>query len=85
MTYGTGTWSLTMGLIRRLKIAQRAMERSLPRVLLRDRIGIEEIRKRIKVTDIALRIARLKWQWTGHIKEFWRSNHVLDDEAWPFR
>ncbi|KAJ8705153.1 hypothetical protein PYW07_010980 [Mythimna separata] len=26
-----------------------------------------DIRKRTKVTDIARRIAKLKWQWAGHI------------------
>ncbi|RVE40206.1 hypothetical protein evm_015144 [Chilo suppressalis] len=56
-----------MGLVRRLKVTQRAMERAMLRVSLRDRIRNEEIRKRTKVTDIAHRIANLKWQWAGHI------------------
>ncbi|PZC73135.1 hypothetical protein B5X24_HaOG209993 [Helicoverpa armigera] len=34
---------------------------------LRDRIRNEEIRRRTKVTDIAHRISKLKWQWAGHI------------------
>lgn len=67
MTYGSETWSLTMGLIRRLKVTQRAMERAMLGVSLRDRIRNEEIRRRTKVTDIARRIAQLKWQWAGHI------------------
>ena len=67
MTYGTETWSLTMGLIRKLKVTQRAMERAMLGVSLRDRIRNEEIRRRTKVTDIARRIAKLKWQWAGHI------------------
>jgi endonuclease/exonuclease/phosphatase family metal-dependent hydrolase len=67
MTYGTETWSLTMGLIRRLKVTQRAMERAMLGISLRDRIRNEAIRSRTKVTDIALRIAKLKWQWAGHI------------------
>jgi hypothetical protein len=33
----------------------------------RDRITNDEIRKRTKVTDIARRIADLKWQWAGQI------------------
>ncbi|KAJ8735835.1 hypothetical protein PYW07_007455 [Mythimna separata] len=33
----------------------------------RDHIRNENIRKRTKVTDIAQRIAKLKWQWPGHI------------------
>ncbi|KAL0819971.1 hypothetical protein ABMA28_007968 [Loxostege sticticalis] len=44
-----------------------AMERAMLGVSLRDRIRNEEIRRRTKVTDIARRIANLKWQWAGHI------------------
>jgi hypothetical protein len=67
MTYGTETWLLTMGLIRRLNVTQRAMERAMLGVSLCDRIRNDEIRKRTKDTDIARRIADLKWQWAGHI------------------
>ncbi|CAH2270058.1 jg16518 [Pararge aegeria aegeria] len=67
MTYGSETWSLTMGLIRRLRVTQRAMERAMLGVSLRDRIRNVEIRRRTKVTDIAKRVAKLKWQWAGHI------------------
>jgi exonuclease III len=67
MTYGTETWSLTVGLIKKLKVTQRAMERAMLGVTLRDRIRNEEIRRRTKVTDIGRRIAKLKWQWAGHI------------------
>ncbi|CAH2240428.1 jg13331, partial [Pararge aegeria aegeria] len=67
MTYGSGTWSLTMGLIRRLRITQRAMERAMLGVSLRDQIRNEEIRRRIRITDISQRVAKLKWKWAGHI------------------
>jgi hypothetical protein len=67
MTYGTETWPLTMGLIRRLKVKQRAMERAMLGVSLRDRIRNDEIRKITKVTDIARQNEDLKWQWAGHI------------------
>ncbi|CAH2241458.1 jg15655 [Pararge aegeria aegeria] len=67
MTYGTETWSLTLGLIRRLRVTQWAMERAMLGVSLRDQIRNEEIRKRTRVTDIAQRVAKLKWQWAGHI------------------
>ena len=67
MSYGTETWSYTIGLISKLKVAQRAMERAMLGVSLRDRIRNEEIRRRTKVTDIAHRISKLKWQWAGHI------------------
>ncbi|CAH2266632.1 jg19819 [Pararge aegeria aegeria] len=65
--YGSETWSLTMDLIRRLRVTQRAMERAMLGVSLRDRIRNVEIRRRTKVTDIAQGVAKLKWQWAGHI------------------
>ncbi|CAH2230469.1 jg23194 [Pararge aegeria aegeria] len=67
MTYGTETWPLTVGLIRRLRVTQRAMERSTLGVSLRDQIRNEEIRRRTRVADIGQRVAKLKWQWAGHI------------------
>ncbi|CAH2228331.1 jg1561 [Pararge aegeria aegeria] len=67
LTYGSETWSLTMGLIRRLRVTQRAMERAMLGVSLRDQIRNEEIRRRTRVTDIAQRIAKLELQWAGHI------------------
>ncbi|XP_045505544.1 uncharacterized protein LOC123701954 [Colias croceus] len=71
MTYGTETWPLTLGLVHKLSVAQRAMERAMLGVSLRDRIRNEEIRRRTGVTDIARRI-----------KRFWNGGHELDDEAW---
>ncbi|CAH2258529.1 jg12369 [Pararge aegeria aegeria] len=49
MTYGSETWSLTMGLRTRLRVTH------------------VEIRRRTRVTDIAQRVAKLKWQWAGNI------------------
>ncbi|CAH2234465.1 jg1608 [Pararge aegeria aegeria] len=43
------------------------MERAMQGVSLRDQIRNEEIRKRTRATDIAQRVAKLKWQWAGHI------------------
>ncbi|CAH2268372.1 jg15826 [Pararge aegeria aegeria] len=43
------------------------MERAMLGVSLRDRIRNVEIRRRTKVTDIAQQVAKLKWQWAGHI------------------
>ncbi|CAH2267292.1 jg14759 [Pararge aegeria aegeria] len=36
-------------------------------VSLRDKIRNVEIRRRTRVTDITQRVAKLKWQWAGHI------------------
>ncbi|CAH2216988.1 jg24437 [Pararge aegeria aegeria] len=51
-------------IIRRLRITQQAMERAMLGVSLRDQIRNQEIRR---VTDIAQRVAKLKWKWAGQI------------------
>ncbi|CAH2215470.1 jg6259 [Pararge aegeria aegeria] len=51
INYGSKTWSLTMGLTRRLRVTQRAMERAMLRVSLRDQ----------KCSDIAQRERRNPW------------------------
>ncbi|KAJ0175113.1 hypothetical protein K1T71_009254 [Dendrolimus kikuchii] len=61
------TWTLTAGLVHKFQVAQRAMERAMLGVSLMDKIRNEDIRKRTKVTDIARKISKLKWQWAGHI------------------
>ncbi|CAH2242064.1 jg21975 [Pararge aegeria aegeria] len=54
-----------MGLIRRLRVTQRAMERAMLGVSLRDQIRNVEIRRRTRATDIAQRVGKLKWQRAG--------------------
>ena len=56
---------VTIGLIRKLKVTQRAIERVMLGVSLRGRIRNEDFHKRTKVTEVARRIAKLKW--AGHI------------------
>ncbi|CAH2267363.1 jg27546 [Pararge aegeria aegeria] len=56
-----------MGLIRRLRVTHRAIQKAMLGVSLRDKIRNVEIRRRTRVTDIAQRVAKLKWQWAGHI------------------
>ncbi|CAH2236725.1 jg16965 [Pararge aegeria aegeria] len=43
------------------------MARAMLGVSLRDQIRNVEIRRRTRVTDIAQRVAKLKWQWAKHI------------------
>ncbi|CAH2270059.1 jg16519 [Pararge aegeria aegeria] len=49
MTYGTETCSLTMGLIRILRVTQWAIERAMPGV--RNQIKNVEIRRRTRVSS----------------------------------
>jgi Reverse transcriptase (RNA-dependent DNA polymerase) len=66
-TYGLETVALTQISANKLRVMQRAMERSMLGVSLRDKIKNEDIRKKTGIKDIVERIAELKWQWTGHI------------------
>ncbi|KAI8431595.1 hypothetical protein MSG28_016084 [Choristoneura fumiferana] len=65
MTYGAETWTPTVRLIHHFKVAQRAVERAMLGVSLKDRIRNEAIRHKTKVIDIAQRISKLKWQWAA--------------------
>ena len=60
MTYGAETWTLTVGLVHKFKVAQRAMVRAMLGVSFADKISNEVIRVRIKVTDIARRLSNLQ-------------------------
>ncbi|CAH2265005.1 jg25134 [Pararge aegeria aegeria] len=67
-----------MGLIRRLRVTQPAMERTMLGVSLRDQIRIVVIRRRTRITDIAQRVAKLKWQLAGLIV---RSGWTLETQG----
>jgi hypothetical protein len=61
MTYRVETWKLTARLVNMFKVAERAMERTMLGVSLRDRVRNEVIQQRTKVTDTAHHISMLKW------------------------
>ncbi|XP_063383590.1 uncharacterized protein LOC134669904 [Cydia fagiglandana] len=54
LTYGAQTWSLTEALKSKLKVCQRAMERSILGVRRTDRIRNTELRSRTRVVDRAI-------------------------------
>jgi hypothetical protein len=62
---GHDIWSRDV--VHKFKFVQRAMERAMIGVSLRDRIRNQVIQQRTKVADISHRISMLKWQWTGQI------------------
>ena len=55
-TYGLNTMTLTERSVNRLRT-----------ISVRERIRNENIRRRTGITDVIERIAKLKWQWVGHI------------------
>lgn len=78
ITYGAQTWTLTKTMVNKLRTTQRAMERVMIGVTLRDRKRNEWIRQRTKVVDIVERVTSLKWNFAGHIVR-------LTDERWNSR
>lgn len=67
LTYGAETLTLTRKVINKIQVAQRAMERSMLNLSLRDRVPNHIIRERTGVTDAVERITTLKWNWAGHV------------------
>ena len=78
MTRGCQTWSLTKALVKKLETSQRAMERRMLNVKLKDRIRNTIIRQRTIVTDIVQYVTNTKWKWAGHIAR-------MKDKRWTIR
>ncbi|XP_073960723.1 uncharacterized protein [Choristoneura fumiferana] len=71
-TYGMETTTLTEKSAEKLRVAQRAMERSMLGITVMHRKRNEWIRRVTKVRDVVEEIERNKWRWAGHIA---RMNH----------
>ena len=67
LTYGSETWSLTKALEHKLVRTQRAMERIMMGITLRDRKRATWVREQTKVEDFLTTIKKKKWTWAGHI------------------
>ena len=78
MTYGCQTWSLNTQMTDKLRTAQRAMERKMLDLKLKDKIPCSEIRKRTKIINIIEYTLKQKWKWVGHIAR-------LKDNRWTRR
>ena len=70
LTYGIETSVLTKRIMQKLLVTQRAMERRMLGISLRDRRSNVWIREKTKVTDVAERAASLKWSWAGHVARY---------------
>ena len=78
MTYGAETWTTTKQLEQKLMTAQRAMERRMLNITIRDKIRNSEIRKQTQVKDVIVKIKEAKWRWAGHLMR-------RDDNRWTKR
>lgn len=67
MTYGMETMALTIKSANRLRCTQRAIERKMLGISLRDHIRNEVIRNKSKVTDVITSVSKMKWNWVGHV------------------
>ena len=67
MTYGAETWSTTKVMEQKLITTQRAMERRMLNLTLRDKVRHTDIRQKTKVKDIIEKIKETKWRWAGHL------------------
>ncbi|CAH2243744.1 jg7118 [Pararge aegeria aegeria] len=72
----------SMGLLRRFRVIQRAMERAMLGVSLRYQIRNEGIRRRTRINGTAQRVAELKWL-AGHIAR--RTDGLWDPKVQEWR
>ena len=68
MLYGAECWPTTKSEEEKLAITQRAMERRMCKVSLRDHISSAEIRRRTKCVDIVQALYNKKRDWAGHVQ-----------------
>ena len=78
MTYGCQAWSLTKGLAQKLRTAQRAMERKMLKIKIKDRITCASIRQKTNLKDVVEFAAKQKWKWAGHVAR-------MTDNRWTQR
>ena len=69
---------LNKQLTNKLRTAQRAMERKMLDLKLKDKTPCSEISKRTKIIDIIEYTLKQKWKWAGHIAR-------LKDNTWTKR
>ena len=85
MAYGCQTWSATKALVKKLETSQRAMERKLLNVKLKDRIRITIIRQRTRVTDIVQYVTNTKLKWAGHIARMKGDRWTMRSTEWQIK
>lgn len=78
MTYGSEVWPRRDRDAKRLRVAQRAMERRILKVSMLDRIPNTEIRRRTGFKDVYAEATRQKMRWAGHVAR-------LQDNRWTYR
>ena len=67
--YGAKTWITTQEMEQKLITTQRAMERKMLHLSLKDKVRHTSIRKKTRVKDIMEKIKESKWKWAGTCQE----------------
>ena len=78
MLYASETWSTTKSEEEKLAVTQRAMERRMCGVSVKDKISNKELRQRSGLRDVVDGIYLSKRRWAGHIAR-------LNDNRWTYR
>lgn len=78
LSYGAQTWIFLKKTIHKIRTCQRAMERSILGIKLKDKCKSEDIRKKTQLIDAAQHAQKLKWRWAGHVAR-------MTDERWTKR
>ena len=76
--YGAETWTTTKQLQQKLTTAQRAMERRMLNITIREKIRNTEIMKQTQVKHIMVKIKEAKWRWASYLMR-------RDDNRWTRR
>lgn len=82
MTYGMETMTLTIKSANKLRTTQRAIERLMLGISLRDHNRNEQIRRKTKVEDVMKAIATMKWRWVGHVARQEKSRWTKHVTQW---
>ena len=77
LSYGSQTWILNKNATDKIQKTQRAMERSILNIRLKDKVKTCKIREKTGVIDALQHMRKLKWKWAGHVAR-------LSDERWTY-
>ena len=78
LTYGAEMLTLTRASENKLRVTQRAMERSMLGITLRDKMTNQWIRHQTKLVNVMEEMASLKWNWAGHISRMDQNHYELE-------
>ena len=78
LTYSCETWAFTKQNLKKVRTAQRAMERKMLGLTLLDKVSCKKIREKTGVKDVLEFVLEMKWRWAGHIGR-------MSDNRWTYK